>query len=257
MPSLPPRAAIIGLGGLGCPAALALVRAGVRLLLVDDDEVELTNLHRQILYHEGDVGRSKLQAAHAALLKAGAAPEQLSLLEDRILPANALDLVSQVDVVLEGADNFATKFLTADACHLARVPVVHGAAIRWRATAWAVSPQGAPCYRCLFEDLPIGAQQNCDSAGVMGPVVGLAGALMADLALRLLGGDADAYRQIWSYDGLRDQLRSAPVSPRAGCALCGERPSIVDIRERRYTDAAEAACSSSASAHGGDSASAS
>jgi len=239
------RAALIGVGGLGCPAALALVRAGVQLLLVDDDEVELTNLHRQNLYDERHVGRHQREAARDALLRAGAAAAQLTLLDGRILPDNAVDLVSEVDVVLEGADNFATKFLTADACHIGRVPVVHGAAIRWRATAWAVSAEGAPCYRCLFEDLPHGAQQNCDSAGVMGPVVGMAGALMADLALRLLSGDQAACGEVWSYDGLRDQLRATPVSPRADCPLCGASPRITEINEQRYTGADLATCSTS------------
>ena len=107
--------------------------------------------------------------------------------------------------------------------------------MRWVGTAWAVSAAGAPCYRCLFEDVPPGAQQGCSEAGVMGPVVGLCGALLADLALRVLGGDASAFGSLYTYDGQRDQLRQVSAARRPGCPLCGSSPSIVEIEELRYT----------------------
>jgi molybdopterin/thiamine biosynthesis adenylyltransferase len=225
---------VIGMGGLGCPAALALAGAGVgRLVLVDDDLIEASNLHRQILYPETALGQHKLEAARAALERAGFRGE-IRLERTRFLPDTAARLLALADIVLEGADNFATKFLSADACFLAKKPVVHGAAIRFTGTAWLVLPEGAPCYRCLFEDVPVGAQPSCNEAGVMGPVAGLAGALMADLALRHLSGDRDAAGSILCYDGKTDRLRAAPVTKRADCALCGRR-SIDDLRETRYT----------------------
>ena len=114
--------------------------------------------------------------------------------------------------------------------------IVHGAGVRFVATAWAVAATGRPCYRCLFEDVPPGAQQGCSEAGVMGPVVGLCGALLADLALRVLENDPSVYGSLYSYDGQTDRLRSVPVSPRPTCPLCGHSPSIVDIDEARYTN---------------------
>lgn len=226
---------LVGLGGLGCPAALSLTRAGIgQLVLCDDDRVDEGNLHRQILYGDDDVGADKLVAARRALSKeARASGTDLRLVNARLLPDTARDLVRSVDLVVEGSDNFATKFLAADACRLEGRPVVHGAAIRWSATAWAVSPEGRPCYRCLFEDVPRGAQASCDSAGVMGPVVGIAGALMADLALGIASGKP-RYGTLWTLDGKTDRLR--PVSPasRPDCPLCGRAPSIVDLAECRY-----------------------
>lgn len=227
-------ALVVGVGGLGCPAALALVRAGVgRVVLLDDDHVEEQNLHRQILFGAPDVGRPKLEVAKATLLSRGGTERGIQLVNDRLLPENARELVRSVDVVLEGSDNFATKFLAADACFLEQRPVVHGAAIRWNATAWLVTPRGAPCYRCLFEDVPAGAQAGCSEAGVMGPVVGLAGALMADLALGQLLGESERAGRILSYDGKRDRLRETPVPPRPGCPLCGDR-RIEDLARDRY-----------------------
>ncbi len=230
------RVLVVGLGGLGCPAVSVLARAPeLELWLCDDDVVELSNLHRQTLYRDADVGRDKLTAARQALVSAGAAPERLVLVRSRLLPENAQKLVSQVDLVLEGSDNFATKFLAADAAHLAARPIIHGAAVRWVATAWAVSAAGAPCYRCLFEDVPPGAQQGCSEAGVMGPVVGFCGALMADLALRVLSGDASAFGSLYTYDGHTDRLRHIQAPRRPDCALCGPSPAILDITESRYT----------------------
>jgi molybdopterin/thiamine biosynthesis adenylyltransferase len=230
------RVLIVGLGGLGCPVAAVLAHApGVELWLCDDDEVDVTNLHRQILYRDADVGLDKLERAQQALLASGVSAERIVLLRSRLLPHNAQKLVADVDLVIEGADNFATKFLAADAAHLVGRPIVHGAAVRFVGTAWAVSAEGAPCYRCLFEDVPPGAQQGCSEAGVMGPVVGFCGALMAELALRVLEGDAAAFAQLYSYDGQRDQLRQVPVFRRGNCALCGTSPSITQITESRYT----------------------
>lgn len=235
------RILLIGLGGLGCPAALALVRAGVgTLTLCDDDTVDEGNLHRQILYDTGDIGADKLDAARLALSARGDCPTRIEIVRSRFLPENARSLVRGVDLVIEGADNFATKFLAADACHLEQRPIVHGAAIRWVGTAWSVAPRGRPCYRCLFEEVPKGRQANCDSAGVMGPVVGIVGAMLAELALRTLS-DRMPHGCLWSLDGQADTLREVSVHPRSDCPLCGEHASIREIEESRYSSDAHAA----------------
>ena len=228
-----PIALIVGVGGLGCPAALALARAGIALRLCDDDKVELHNLHRQILFSDGDVGQDKLDAARGALLEAGA-PE-VQLVRDRLVPETAPALLEGVAVVLEGADNFATKFLAADAGHLFGVPVVHGAAVRWHGTVLLASSTGAPCYRCIFEDLlPSDEAPNCSTAGALGPAVGVVGALMADLALDVLSGDTSRAGSVFSFDGKSGQLRGTRIAPRASCDLCGETASIRSIRAERY-----------------------
>jgi molybdopterin/thiamine biosynthesis adenylyltransferase len=229
-------ALVIGAGGLGCPAALALVRAGVgHVALADDDVVDVTNLHRQILYGDEDVGADKLDAALRALGRVARPSQKLEAKRTRLLPESARSLVEGFDVVLEGADNFGTKFLAADACRLAGRPLVHGAAVRFRATVWSVGPVGRPCYRCLFEDVPPEeAGATCAEAGVMGPVVGFAGALMADLALSVLAG-TPRYGSLFSYDGHRDALREVAVPARPDCALCGPRATISRIDGVCYT----------------------
>lgn len=244
------RVLLIGLGGLGCPAALALTRAGVgTLVLCDDDSVDEGNLHRQILYAEADVGADKLDAAERALSPvARDSGTHIELLRERFLPENARRMARDADLVVEGADNFATKFLAADACHLEGRPLVHGAGLRWHGTAWAVTPRGQPCYRCLFEDVPTGAQPSCDSAGVMGPVVGIVGALMAELALRTLVGRSPR-GEVWTLDGKADNLRRVPVSARADCPLCGSQPSIRDVHEARYAAASRAQTGCDVSPH--------
>jgi adenylyltransferase/sulfurtransferase len=233
---------VVGLGGLGCPTVLCLAAAGVgRIVVADDDAVELSNLHRQVLFSEQDVGTDKLTAAERRL-SLRFPRTRFEWVRSRLLPENARGLVGAVDVVVEGADNFATKFLTADACTLEHRPVVQGAAIRWVGTAFAVPAGGRPCYRCLFEDLPSdGPAPNCDAAGVMGPVAGLCGSFCADLALRLLAADASVAGRLISYDGLSDRLREVSIPPRDGCSLCGLERSIGDIEESRYIAPSSAA----------------
>lgn len=226
---------LVGVGGLGCPAALALAHAGVgRLGLSDDDVVDRTNLHRQILFDDADAvaGTPKLDAAARAL--AQAAPGiTLVRHRERLTPGSAARLIAGYDVVVEGSDNFATKFLTADACALAGVPVVHASAVRWVGTAMAVAPSGQPCYRCVFEDVPEGDAPNCAEAGVMGPVVGIVAAIQADLALSLLDGLPVA-GQLVTFDGRTDAVRRRKVRARPSCPLCGSQPSIRAIVPGSY-----------------------
>lgn len=227
------RVLVVGTGGLGCAVLRALVSSTIStFVLVDDDVVDETNLHRQILYSDADVGRSKLDAARDSLVQMGVDSARIELRPGRVLPDNARAWVADVDLVLEGSDNYATKFLVADACYLERRPVVHGAAVGWNATVMAVgiSP---PCYRCLFEDVPETPGGSCDSVGVMGPVVGFAGALMADQALRILSGEP-AFGMVHTFYGRTTRLRSVPIHARASCPLCGLAPQIRSINEELY-----------------------
>jgi molybdopterin/thiamine biosynthesis adenylyltransferase len=148
-----------------------------------------------------------------------------------------VQLLDGADVVVECSDNYATKFLAADAARLRALPIVHGAAIRWVGTAFAVGPEGRPCYRCLFEDIPTGAQATCDISGVVGPVCGVIGALQADLAIAFLTGNSRA-GTLYSLDGLRDELRTLQVPARNQCALCGVQ-TIDAIDAARYQGAEE------------------
>ena len=231
----PGKVVLVGAGGIGAPAALALgaaLHAGP-LLVADDDRVELSNLHRQILFGDDDVGRPKLDALAAALARRFPTLA-IQLHRGRALPGTAAALVAGAAVVIDATDNFASRFLLADACARAGVPVVHAAAVRWTATVMAVSARGRPCYRCLFEDLPGEDAPDCATAGVVGPVCGVAGALAADRALRLLRGDASATGSIVTFDGRRDLLRAVAVRARPACPLCGDAPAIHDLDPGRY-----------------------
>jgi molybdopterin/thiamine biosynthesis adenylyltransferase len=139
-------------------------------------------------------------------------------------------------MVLEGADNLATKFLVADAAHIARIPAVQAGAVRWAGWAFCAVP-GAACLRCLFEDIPSDRIETCAEAGVVGPVVGVLGALQAALAFRLLEGECPQ-GELWHYDALRGALRKTWVRRRSDCPLCNGE--IQDLRVERYTAACAA-----------------
>jgi molybdopterin/thiamine biosynthesis adenylyltransferase len=221
-------ALVIGAGGLGGPALLTLAAAGVgRLFLVEDDAVETSNLNRQPLFGEADVGARKASAA-AARLSALFPSVALTVTDARFDAGNAVELVRGADVVIDGSDNFETKFLANDAALRARKPLVHGGVLRTTAQILTVAPSGiGGCLRCLFEaPPPSGAVPSCADAGIVGGVAGFAGALMAAEALRLLAGERGAYEgRLYTYETRTARSRLVLVRKRPGCAACaGSQP---------------------------------
>lgn len=229
---------LVGAGGIGNPAALALWAAGVgRLLVADDDDVEATNLHRQVLYTDTDIGTPKTSAFAQRLAEWPTTPVAQRIESmGRVLPETVFAALESVDVVLDGTDNFATRFLLADACHLAArpVPIVHAAAVRWTGTVTTVAAGGHPCYRCFFEDLPSGNAPDCSTAGVIGPLCGVVGGLAANEVLRILSGDRSGLGSLIRFDAKRATFRRTTFAARPDCPLCGRAPSIHDVARARY-----------------------
>ncbi|MCS6798855.1 MAG: HesA/MoeB/ThiF family protein [Myxococcota bacterium] len=227
------RVLVVGVGGLGSPAAAVLAQAGVgQLRLLDDDRVDESNLHRQVLFETSDVGQPKALRAAERLLalarEAGHRHTRVEAIEQRLLPEDAIARVGGHDLVVEGADNFATKFLAADAAALARVPIVQGGIVRWTGWALAWAPGAGPCLRCLFEDIPRDRVETCAAAGVVGPACGLLGAAMGALALRWLSGDASVAGTRLSLDAWAGRLRVGRPRRRVDCALCAGRIARID-----------------------------
>ena len=216
------RMLIVGLGGLGCPAALYLATSGVgRLVLNDFDRVDETNLPRQILYALEDVGALKVEAAKKRLTAMNPDVEVVALPER--LAGGALEAaVGDVDVVLDGTDNFAARFAVNRACVARRVPLVSGAAVRVEGQI-AVFPNdgGGPCYACLYndEDEWLG---DCQGNGVLAPVPGVIGTLMAEEALKLvLGWDSSLRNRLLLWDAKRGDWQSVALKRDPECSVCG------------------------------------
>lgn len=216
-------ALVVGAGGLGGPALLVLAAGGVgRIVLVEDDAVETSNLNRQPLFGEANLGARKAAAA-AARLRALFPRIQVDARDVRFDAGNALDLVRSADVVVDGSDNFPTKFLANDAALRARRPLVHGGVLRTTAQVLTVDPGGlGGCLRCLFEaPPPPGSIPSCSEAGILGPVAAFAGALMGAEALRLLAGERGAYEgRLYTYEARTARSRLVLVRKRTGCAAC-------------------------------------
>jgi molybdopterin-synthase adenylyltransferase len=216
------RAVIIGVGGLGSPAAMALADAGVGTLgLVDPDTVELSNLHRQPLYLESDVGSPKVDAA-ATRLRVEHPALRVETWRTRF-DLDTAPLLDGFDVVLDGTDSVAAKFAVNDAAVARRVPLIHAGAIGTRAQLLTILPGETACYRCLFEEPPPADEvASCEEAGVLGPVVVLAGSLQATDAIRLLSGAAPLFAgRLLAFDTGAGSWRRIVVAPRPGCPACG------------------------------------
>lgn len=222
----------IGAGGLGSPIAMYLAAAGVgRLGLVDFDAVEFSNLQRQLLHGTGDVGRPKTVSARETLEQLNPGVEVVTH-ETRLTSRNALDIIRPYDVVVDGTDNFPTRYLTNDACVLLRKPNVYGSIFRFEGQASVFAPHlGGPCYRCLFpEPPPPGAVPSCAEGGVLGVLPGIIGVIQATEILKLiLGAGVTLLNRLLLFDALAMKFREVKVRRDPACPLCGERPTITGL----------------------------
>ena len=227
------RVAVVGLGGLGSPVALYLAAAGVGTLgLIDDDVVEETNLQRQILYGQPDLGRTKIEVAAERL---GAINPHVALEPHpvRLTSGNALEILGGYDLVVDGSDNFPTRYLVNDACVLLGKAEVYGSIFRFEGQAAVFWGARGPCYRCLFaEPPPPGLVPSCAEGGVLGVLPGVIGALQAAEAIKLiLGAGSALVGRLLVYDALAARLREVRVPKDPECPVCSERPRITELQD--------------------------
>jgi sulfur-carrier protein adenylyltransferase/sulfurtransferase len=223
------RVLCIGAGGLGSPATLYLAAAGIGTLgIVDFDRVDLSNLQRQILHGTRDIGRSKLESAHDRLRDVN--PEiEFDLHECRFSPENAQQIVADYDVIVDGSDNFATRYLSNDVCVLARKPNVYGSVFRFEGQTTVFAPHlRGPCYRCLFpEPPPPDSVPNCAQAGVLGVLPGIIGMLQAIETIKLILGIGEPLiGRLLHFDALKAHFRELKLRRDPRCPVCGENPTI-------------------------------
>ena len=236
---------VVGAGGLGSPLALYLAAAGVgRIGLVDFDSVDLSNLQRQILYGTSDVGRAKVAAAMERLEDVN--PHvSLQSHEVRLSADNALELVSDYDVIVDGTDNFPTRYLVNDACVLSGKPNVYGSIFRFEGQVSVFSAGRGPCYRCLFPEPPAaGTVPSCAEGGVLGVLPGIIGTLQATETLKWILGRGDSLcGRLLLFDALEMRFREVELRRDPACPVCGDAPTIRRLVESAADScAAEAAC---------------
>ncbi|MFL5255229.1 MAG: HesA/MoeB/ThiF family protein [Rhodopila sp.] len=226
------RVLVVGAGGLGSPLMLYLAAAGIGTIgVVDDDRVELSNLQRQVAHATDRIGMPKVESAAraAAVINPAVRVEAHAL---RLTAGNALDLIRNYDIVCDGTDNFATRFLVADACVLAQRALVSAAVLRFEGQLSVFKPhQDGPCYRCLYpEPPPPGVVPTCSEAGVLGAVTGVMGTLQATEVLKEILGIGDSLSgQLLIWDALAARFRTIRLRPDPACALCGPEATIKDL----------------------------
>ena len=223
------RVLCIGAGGLGSPAALYLAAAGIGTLgLVDADRVDVSNLQRQILYGTADVGKPKLEVARDRLRDLN--PDiEIVLHDTRLTSANGTEIIEPYDLVIDGSDNFPTRYLSNDVCVFVRKPNIYGSVFRFEGQASVFAPHlGGPCYRCLFpEPPPPGAAPSCAEAGVLGILPGIIGLIQATEALKLITGAGETLAgRLLHFDALKMKFREFHLRRDPQCPVCGDAPTI-------------------------------
>jgi molybdopterin/thiamine biosynthesis adenylyltransferase/rhodanese-related sulfurtransferase len=219
---------LVGAGGLGSPAALYLAAAGVgRIGIVDFDVVDLSNLQRQIIHSTENVGRPKLESAVERLHAVNPLVEVIPF-ETQLSSENALNILKDFDVVVDGTDNFPTRYLVNDACVLLKKPNVYGSIFRFEGQASVFSAEKGPCYRCLYpEPPPPGLVPSCAEGGVLGVLPGIVGAIQAAETLKIILGIGDVLiGRLLLIDALTMQFRQLKLRKNPDCPICGQQPTI-------------------------------
>jgi sulfur-carrier protein adenylyltransferase/sulfurtransferase len=224
---------IVGAGGLGSPAALYLAAAGIgRIGIVDGDVVEVSNLHRQILHDTPSIGARKTASARVRLEVLNPDVEVVEF-PHRLDASNAIETLKGWDVVVDGSDNFPTRYLTNDACVLLGIPLVYGAIHRFDGQASIFAADGGPCYRCLFrEPPPPGLAPSCAEAGVLGALPGIVGSIQATETIKLIAGiGSPLIGRLLLIDALSGEYRTLEIRRDSGCAVCGDDPEIHELAD--------------------------
>jgi len=227
------RVLVVGTGGLGSPVSLYLAAAGVGTLgLVDADAVDISNLQRQIIHTTADIDRPKVESAEAKLkaINPDVTVEPWLLYLDA---SNIAEIVRQYDFVIDGTDNFASKFLINDACVMAGIPFSHGGILRFDGQTMTVLPGRSACYRCCFpEPPPAKAVPSCSQAGVLGAVAGMLGTIQAAEALKFITGAGTLLTDtLLTFDAKTMNFRRVKLRKRPDCPVCGEHPTVVELRD--------------------------
>jgi adenylyltransferase/sulfurtransferase len=219
---------IIGAGGLGCPVGYYLTAAGVgTIALIDNDNVELSNLQRQIAHNVKTLGVNKADSVKKTF-EALNPDVNVIAIKERINNKNILELIKDYDIIVDGSDNFPTRYLVNDACVMLKKPLVSGAILRFEGQVTTILPGDGPCYRCLFEDPPPpGLVPSCQEAGVLGILPGVIGTLQATEVLKLILGKGSPLKgQLLIYDALETNFRKVKIPKNPNCPICGKNPTI-------------------------------
>jgi len=225
------RVLLIGTGGLGAPLGLYLAAAGVgHLGLVDFDVVDFTNLQRQVTFVTADVGRRKVEAARERLSNLNPAIE-ITVHETMLTSANALELFRDYDLIVDGTDNFPTRYLVNDACILSKKINVYGSIFRFEGQATVFGAPGGPCYRCLYpEPPPPGLVPSCAEGGVLGVLPGIVGSIQAMETIKLILGSGETLvGRLLLFDALRMRFRELKLRKNPDCPVCGEHPTLTKL----------------------------
>jgi molybdopterin/thiamine biosynthesis adenylyltransferase len=226
---------IVGTGGLGAPAALYLAAAGVGTLgLIDDDKVDLTNLQRQVIHHTPDVGTAKVESARAKI-EAINPDVTVRTYSMRATAANISPIIAEYDFVIDGTDNFASKFLVNDACFFEKKAYSHAGILRFYGQLITVLPGESTCYRCIFHSPPpADAVPSCSQAGVLGVLAGVIGSLQATEAIKYILGIGELLvNRLLTYDALTMEFRTVKLNRNPDCDLCGEKPTIEELKDEQ------------------------
>ncbi len=228
------RVLVIGAGGLGSPGLLYLAAAGVGTIgIVDMDSVEASNLQRQVIHTTSRIGRLKVESAHGAIADLNPDVKVIPL-KTRLTSKNAMDILADFDILIDGSDNFQTRYLTNDACVIAGKPNIFACVQGFQGQAsvfWPSGPQGGPCYRCLFpEPPPPGTVPTCAENGVLGVLPGMLGLIQATEAVKILLGYGETLAgRLLMYDAERMSFRSIKVRRNSACPVCGDSPTIREL----------------------------